>query len=145
VSASKGDRVDVAEFEACWHAHVRRVTAYAERHVGRDASYDVASATISARPVGARASTSGCACWTQQQLDPDGPAVVYGEFRGVRARVATVRVSGQDWVRTFGVSDDAFAGEVPAGAEGDRIRFDYLDARGVRIATAHRGVVIESE
>lgn len=38
--------MDVAEFEACWHAHLRRVTAYAERHVGRDAAYDVAASTF---------------------------------------------------------------------------------------------------
>jgi RNA polymerase sigma factor (sigma-70 family) len=38
--------VDVGEFELCWHANVRRVTAYAERHVGADASYDVVSATF---------------------------------------------------------------------------------------------------
>ncbi|GAA4691423.1 sigma-70 family RNA polymerase sigma factor [Nocardioides conyzicola] len=38
--------MDVAEFEACWHAHLRRVSAYAERHVGRDASYDVAASTF---------------------------------------------------------------------------------------------------
>lgn len=34
------------EFEACWHAHIRRVVAYAERHVGRDAASDVASSTF---------------------------------------------------------------------------------------------------
>lgn len=38
--------MDADQFEACWHAHIRRVVAYAERHVGRDASYDVASATF---------------------------------------------------------------------------------------------------
>jgi RNA polymerase sigma-70 factor (ECF subfamily) len=38
--------VDVDEFDACWHAHIRRVVAYAERHVGRDASYDIAAATF---------------------------------------------------------------------------------------------------
>jgi RNA polymerase sigma-70 factor (ECF subfamily) len=46
VSLTKGDHVDVAEFETCWHAHIRRVTAYAERHVGRDASYDIAASTF---------------------------------------------------------------------------------------------------
>lgn len=38
--------MDAEQFEACWHAHIRRVVAYAERHVGRDAAYDVASATF---------------------------------------------------------------------------------------------------
>lgn len=38
--------MDAEQFEACWHAHIRRVVAYAERHVGRDASYDIASATF---------------------------------------------------------------------------------------------------
>jgi hypothetical protein len=54
VSLTKGDHVDVAEFEACWHEHIRRVTAYAERHVGRDASYDIAASTFltSQRPRG---------------------------------------------------------------------------------------------
>lgn len=33
-------------FERCWHEHARRVTAYAERHVGREASLDVLSATF---------------------------------------------------------------------------------------------------
>lgn len=46
MSLTEGDHVDVAEFEACWHQHIRRVTAYAERHVGRDASYDIAAATF---------------------------------------------------------------------------------------------------
>ena len=35
--------MDAEQFEACWHAHIRRVVAYAERHVGRDASYDIAA------------------------------------------------------------------------------------------------------
>ncbi len=34
------------EFERCWHENVRRVTAYVERHVGREASYDVVSSTF---------------------------------------------------------------------------------------------------
>lgn len=38
--------MDREEFEHCWHEHVRRVTAYAERHVGRDAAPDVASAAF---------------------------------------------------------------------------------------------------
>lgn len=38
--------LDVAEFEACWHSNLRRVVGYAERHVGREAAYDVASATF---------------------------------------------------------------------------------------------------
>ena len=38
--------MDRDEFEACWREHVRPVTAYAERHVGREGSYDVVSATF---------------------------------------------------------------------------------------------------
>jgi RNA polymerase sigma factor (sigma-70 family) len=38
--------VDAGDFEACWHAHIRRVVAYAERHVGRDDAYDVAASTF---------------------------------------------------------------------------------------------------
>ncbi|MFT3874429.1 MAG: sigma-70 family RNA polymerase sigma factor [Nocardioides sp.] len=38
--------MDAEQFEACWHAHIRRVVAYAERHVGLDAAYDVAAATF---------------------------------------------------------------------------------------------------
>lgn len=38
--------METAEFEACWHAHIRRVVAYAERHVGRDAACDIGSATF---------------------------------------------------------------------------------------------------
>lgn len=38
--------VDTEAFERCWHDHVRRVAAYAERHVGRDSSYDVVSGTF---------------------------------------------------------------------------------------------------
>ncbi len=38
--------MEADEFERCWHDNVRRVTAYAERHVGRDACYDIVSATF---------------------------------------------------------------------------------------------------
>jgi RNA polymerase sigma factor (sigma-70 family) len=38
--------VEIEAFERCWHENVRRVAAYAERHVGRDASYDVVSNTF---------------------------------------------------------------------------------------------------
>lgn len=38
--------MDADQFEACWHVHIRRVVAYAERHVGRDASYDIAASTF---------------------------------------------------------------------------------------------------
>jgi RNA polymerase sigma-70 factor (ECF subfamily) len=38
--------MDRDEFARCWHRHVYRVTAYAERHVGRDAAPDIASATF---------------------------------------------------------------------------------------------------
>ncbi len=38
--------MDAGQFEACWHAHIRRVVAYAERHVGRDVSYDIAASTF---------------------------------------------------------------------------------------------------
>jgi RNA polymerase sigma factor (sigma-70 family) len=38
--------VDAEEFERCWHANIRRVTAYAERHVGVNSSYDVVSNTF---------------------------------------------------------------------------------------------------
>ncbi|MDP3893588.1 RNA polymerase sigma factor [Nocardioides sp.] len=38
--------MDAEQFEECWHTHIRHVVAYAERHVGRDAAYDIASATF---------------------------------------------------------------------------------------------------
>lgn len=38
--------MDRAEFERCWHEHVHRLTAYAERHVGREVAADVTSATF---------------------------------------------------------------------------------------------------
>ena len=38
--------MDRDEFARCWHRHVHRVTAYAERHVGRDAAPDIASAAF---------------------------------------------------------------------------------------------------
>lgn len=38
--------MDAEQFEACWHANIRRVVAYAERHVGRDAAYDIAASTF---------------------------------------------------------------------------------------------------
>ncbi len=38
--------MDAEQFEACWHAHIRRVVAYAERHVGRDSAYDIAASTF---------------------------------------------------------------------------------------------------
>lgn len=38
--------MDAEQFEACWHAHIRRLVAYAERHVGRDTAYDIAASTF---------------------------------------------------------------------------------------------------
>lgn len=38
--------MDTAQFEACWHTHIRRIVAYAERHVGRDAACDIGSSTF---------------------------------------------------------------------------------------------------
>jgi RNA polymerase sigma-70 factor (ECF subfamily) len=38
--------VDTAQFEACWHTHIRRIVAYAERHVGRDVACDIGSSTF---------------------------------------------------------------------------------------------------
>ncbi|GAA4691427.1 hypothetical protein [Nocardioides conyzicola] len=97
----------------------------------------------------------GCALWggsehdprrgTYWQTAPDGPAVVYGEFAGVSAHVASVEVTGPGWSRTFAVMDGAFAGEVPAGDEGDRVRFDYLDAGGRSLAHKSDTVLLESE
>ncbi len=99
----------------------------------------------------------GCSLWgygseksdprrgTHWQTSLDGPAVVYGDFRGVTADVASAEIEGPGWVRSFPVLNKAFAGEVPAGADGDRIRFTYLDARGVPIATKVVTVGIESE
>ncbi|MDQ4051411.1 MAG: hypothetical protein M3237_01760 [Actinomycetota bacterium] len=99
----------------------------------------------------------GCALWGygSEEADPrrgvhwqtsaDGPAVVYGDFKGVAADVARVDVTGPDWSRSFPVENGAFAGEVPAGADGDRIRFTYLDARGGTVATKVAAVGIESE
>jgi RNA polymerase sigma-70 factor (ECF subfamily) len=34
------------QFERCWHDNVQHVTAYARRHVGREAAGDIASATF---------------------------------------------------------------------------------------------------
>lgn len=79
------------------------------------------------------------------QTSPDGPAVVYGDFQGVTADVAQVEVSGPGWTRTFRVEGRAFGGEVPAGVDGDRIRFTYVDAQGTKIATKASTVGLESE
>lgn len=99
----------------------------------------------------------GCARWGygSEQTDPrrgvhwqtaaTGPAVVYGDFRGVAADVARVRVAGPDWTRSFVVEGGAFGGEVPAGEDGDPIRFSYVDARGEEIANGVTRVTIESE
>jgi hypothetical protein len=97
----------------------------------------------------------GCAVWggdehdprrgTHWQTSPDGPAVVYGEFAGVDADIASVQVSGPGWIRTFPVENKAFAGEVPAGADGDPLRFVYLDARGLEVAHRSDTVMLESE
>lgn len=38
--------MDRDEFERCWHDNVQQVTAYARRHVGREAAGDIASATF---------------------------------------------------------------------------------------------------
>lgn len=38
--------MDAEQFEACWHANIRRVVAYAERHVGHDAAYDISASTF---------------------------------------------------------------------------------------------------
>lgn len=46
MSTGEGHDINTSEFEDCWHDHIRRVVAYAERHVGRDASYDIAQATF---------------------------------------------------------------------------------------------------
>ena len=99
----------------------------------------------------------GCARWGHgsEETDPrrgvhwqtsvTGPAVVYGDFKGVTADIARVDVAGPGWTRSFPVEVGAFAGEVPAGADGDRIRFTYLDARGEPIASKVATVGIESE
>ena len=99
----------------------------------------------------------GCARWGygSEQTDPrrgvhwqtsaDGLAVVYGDFRGVTADVARVQVAGPGWTKSFRVGDGAFGGEVPAGVDGDRIHFTYLDARGEEIASKLTTVTIESE
>ncbi|MFT3874430.1 MAG: hypothetical protein QM714_17595 [Nocardioides sp.] len=79
------------------------------------------------------------------QISPDGPAVVYGEFKGVTADVASVEVTGPGWTRSFPVEETAFGGEVPTGADGDQVRFNYLDARGNTIASRTDTVAIESE
>ncbi len=99
----------------------------------------------------------GCSLWgsgsekrdprrgTHWQTSPDGPAVIYGDFSGVTADVARVEIAGPGWVRSFSVTNRAFAGKVPAGADGDRIRFTYLDAEHVPIAANVVTVGIESE
>jgi hypothetical protein len=98
----------------------------------------------------------GCARWgpgeehdprrgVHWQTSAGGPAVVYGDFTGVAVHVAHVEVSGPGWTRSFRVEDADFAGEVPAGADGDRIRFRYLDPSGGQLATKTVTVAIESE
>ena len=99
----------------------------------------------------------GCARWgygseptdprraVHWQTSADGPAVVYGDFRGATADVARVRVTGRGWTRSFVVGDGVFGGEVPSGAEGDRVRFSFLDAQGEAIASEVATVTIESE
>jgi hypothetical protein len=99
----------------------------------------------------------GCAHWGAgaEKNDPrrgghwqtavDGPALVYGDFEGVPLTVARVRIAGPGWTRSFPVRNGAFAGEVPAGADGDRLVFTYLDERGDLIATKVVTVAIESE
>jgi hypothetical protein len=99
----------------------------------------------------------GCARWGHgsEQTDPrrgvlwptpkDGPAVVYGDFRGVTADVARVQVAGPDWTRSFAVTNGAFSGEVPSDVEGDRVRFTYLNAVGEEVASKVTTVTIESE
>lgn len=97
----------------------------------------------------------GCATWGGLEHDPrrgthwqtslSGPAVVYGELSGVAADIASVSVSGPGWTRTFPVEDEAYAGEVPAGVDGDTVRFDYLDVDGTSVAHKSATVMIESE
>lgn len=99
----------------------------------------------------------GCALWgdgsaeqdprrgVHWQTSVDGPAVVYGDFRGVTADIARVAVTGPAWTRSFAVQDGAFAGEVPAGADGDLVRFTYLDASGNVVASRVLTVAVESE
>lgn len=99
----------------------------------------------------------GCARWgygaeetdprrgVHWQTSPGGPAVIYGDFVGVTVEVARVQVTGPGWTRTFAVEHDAFGGEVPPGADGDRIRFTYFDAQGAKIATKTWTVGLESE
>lgn len=79
------------------------------------------------------------------QTSADGPAVVYGDFTGVRGAVARVEVTGDDWRRSFAVVDGAFAGEVPAGDPRDEVQFAYVDRHGERIARKTVTVSIESE
>ena len=79
------------------------------------------------------------------QISEDGPAVVYGDFAGVSDVIARVDVAGPGWTRSFSVEEGAFAGEVPAGTDGDRIRFVYGDPRGDRVASKVYTVGIESE
>lgn len=98
----------------------------------------------------------GCARWgAGERTDPRrgvhwqtsaaGPGVVYGDFGGVTAEVDTVQVAGPGWTRRLPVDDAVFGGEVPGGADGDRIRFTYLDAQGEELASEVVLVAIESE
>jgi hypothetical protein len=100
---------------------------------------------------------AGCARWgysarptdprrgTHWQISVNGPAVVYGDFVGVSVKVARVIVKGPGWTRSFSIENSAFAGEVPAGANGDLIQFSYLDARGNRMERKVVAVGLESE
>lgn len=99
----------------------------------------------------------GCALWGSPENESDprrgvfwqtsktGPAVAYGDFDGVPVEVVRVDVAGSTWNRSFPVVDGSFGGQVPAAANGDRVRFDYVDASGKPIASEATTVGIESE
>lgn len=98
----------------------------------------------------------GVGCWRWnpgEETDPrrgvhwqpsaDSPAIVYGEFVGVTDDVAVVEVAGPGWTKSVTVEDGAFAAEVPAGSDGDLIRFTYLDPSGEEIASKVTDVSFE--
>lgn len=99
----------------------------------------------------------GCARWIPHQRSslqqgiywqtaPTGPALVYGEFHDTPADVATVEVIGNTWTRALSVTrDHTFAGEVPAGNDGQHIRLRYLDANAHPLGSKTLEVTIESE
>ncbi len=91
--------MDAEQFEACWHAHIRRVVAYAERHVGRDGAYDIASATF----------LTAWRTWDSVPTEPL-PWLISVAHGHVRNHHRTLRRRGTLEQRLALLNDSAFAG-----------------------------------